>query len=82
MSDVDASDGGEEDQQISKESFNINKICSTICNNETTFSFLVEVGTLKSAQRCSNSNCRRQMKVVKNSAKRDGALWRCSNCNS
>ena len=49
MSDVDASDGGEEDQQISKESFNINKICSIICNNETTFSFLVEVGTLKSA---------------------------------
>lgn len=81
MSDVDTSDGGEEDQQISKESFNINKICSIICNNETTFSFLVEVGTLKSAQR-SNSNCRRQMKVVKNSAKRDGALWRCSNCNS
>ena len=81
MSDVDASDGEEKDQQISKESFNINKICSIICN-ETTFSFLVEVGTLKSAQCCSNSKCRRQMKVVKNIAKKDGALWRCSNCNS
>ena len=80
MSDVDASDGGEEDQHIAQESFNITKICSLVCNNET-FSFLADIGAVKSAQRCSNSS-RRQMKIVRNSAKRDGTWWTCSTCHT
>ena len=82
MSDIDASDGGEEDQYIAQESFNITKICSLVCNNETTFSFLADIGAVKSAQRCSNSSCRRQMKIARNSAKRDGARWTCSACHT
>ena len=82
MTDEEASDGGPEDLEISNNSFSIQKICPIICNKSNTFEFLVEAGALKSSQRCSNSHCRRDIKIIQDKNRRDAAIWNCSNCRT